>query len=64
MTRPEPKPGEMVYERYPWHKAVMSNAEYRSAQAWLDQTPLDFFYDEAFENECEEWNEPPLFLQP
>jgi len=54
----------MVYERYPWHKAVMSNAEYRSAQAWLDQTPLDFFYDAAFDNECDEWNEPPLFLQP
>lgn len=64
MTRPEPKVGEMVYERYPWHKAVMSDAEAESAQAWLDQTPLDFFYDAAFENECEEWNAPPLFLQP
>ena len=33
-------------------------------KAWLDQTPLDFFHDAAFANECEEWQEPPLSLQP
>ena len=47
-----------------WFSQDMSQAEIDSAQAWLDQTPLDFFYDAAFENECEEWNAPPLFLQP
>ena len=47
-----------------WFSQDMSQAEIDSAQAWLDQTPLDFFYDAAFDNECEEWNAPPLFLQP
>ena len=42
----------------------MTQAEIDSAQAWLDQTPLDFFHDAAFENECQEWQEPPLSLQP
>ena len=42
----------------------MTQAEIYSAQAWLDQTPLDFFHDAAFENECQEWQEPPLSLQP
>ena len=51
-------------DRCDFIKAVMSDAEVESAQAWLDQTPLDFFYDAAFDNECEEWNAPPLFLQP
>ena len=45
-------------------KAVMTDTEREVAQAWLDQTPLDFFYDAAFENECQEWQEPPLSLQP
>ena len=45
-------------------KAVMTDTEREVAQAWLDQTPLDFFYDAAFQNECEEWSEPPLSLQP
>lgn len=60
MTRPTPKVGEMVYERYPWHKAVMSDSEAKSAKAWLEQTPLDFFYDAAFKYECEEWDRIPL----
>ena len=64
MTRPELKVGEEVPELFQWKKAVMSDAEAESAQAWLDQTPLDFFYDAAFDNECDEWNAPPLFLQP
>jgi hypothetical protein len=42
----------------------MSDAEAESAQAWLDQTQLDFFHDAAFANECQEWQEPPLSLQP
>ena len=42
----------------------MTQAEIDSAQAWLDQTPLDFFYDAAFQNECDIYNEPTLFLQP
>jgi len=42
----------------------MTQAEIDSAQAWLDQTPLDFFHDAAFENECQEWQEPTLSLQP
>ena len=45
-------------------KAVMTDTEREVAQAWLDQTPLDFFYDAAFANECEEWQEPTLSLQP
>jgi hypothetical protein len=49
---------------FEWKKAVMSDSETESAQAWLDQTPLDFFHDAAFENECQEWQEPPLSLQP
>jgi hypothetical protein len=64
MTPTEVKVGEMPPVLFEWKKAVMSDAEAESAQAWLDQTPLDFFYDAAFENECEEWNAPPLFLQP
>ena len=64
ITTPEVKVGEMPPVLFEWKKAVMSDAEAESAQAWLDQTPLDFFYDAAFENECEEWNAPPLFLQP
>ena len=63
-TPPEVKVGEMPPVLFEWKKAVMSDAEVESAQAWLDQTPLDFFYDAAFDNECEEWNAPPLFLQP
>jgi hypothetical protein len=42
----------------------MTQAEIDSAQAWLDQTPLDFFHDAAFQNECDIYNEPTLFLQP
>ena len=42
----------------------MTQAEIDSAQSWLDQTPLDFFYDAAFQNECDIYNEPTLFLQP
>ena len=42
----------------------LTQAEIDSAQAWLDQTPLDFFYDAAFQNECDIYNEPTLFLQP
>ena len=45
-------------------KAVMTDDEREVAQAWLDQTPLDFFQDAAFANECDEWQEPPLSLQP
>jgi hypothetical protein len=63
-TPPEVKVGEMPPVLFEWKKAVMSDSETESAQAWLDQTPLDFFHDAAFENECEEWNAPPLFLQP
>ena len=42
----------------------LTQSEIDSAQAWLDQTPLDFFYDAAFQNECDIYNEPTLFLQP
>ena len=42
----------------------MTQAEIDSAQSWLDQTPLDFFHDAAFQNECDIYNEPTLFLQP
>ena len=45
-------------------KAVMTDTEREVAQAWLDQTPLDFFHDAAFQNECDIYNEPTLFLQP
>ena len=63
-TPPEVKVGEMPPVLFEWKKAVMSDSETESAQAWRDQTPLDCFYEAAFENECEEWNAPPLFLQP
>ena len=45
-------------------EVAMTQTEIDSAQAWLDQTPLDFFYDAAFQNECDIYNEPTLFLQP
>jgi hypothetical protein len=45
-------------------KAVMTDTDREVAQAWLDQTPLDFFHDAAFANECDIYNEPTLFLQP
>jgi len=53
-----------VNDGFDFIKAVMTDTEREVAQAWLDQTPLDFFYDAAFQNECEEWSEPPLSLQP
>ena len=52
------------YDSNKFAEVAMTQSEIDSAQSWLDQTPLDFFYDAAFENECEEWNEPPLSLQP
>ena len=64
MTPTEVKVGEMPPVLFEWKKAVMSDAEAESAQAWLDQTQLDFFHDAAFANECQEWQEPPLSLQP
>ena len=64
ITTPEVKVGEVPPVLFEWKKAVMSDSETESAQAWLDQTPLDFFHDAAFANECEEWQEPPLSLQP
>lgn len=63
-TPPEVKVGEAPPVLFEWKKAVMSDAETESAQAWLDQTPLDFFHDAAFQNECDIYNEPTLFLQP
>lgn len=42
----------------------LTQAVIDSAQSWLDQTPLDFFHDAAFQNECDIYNEPTLFLQP
>jgi len=64
IATPEVKVGEVPPVLFEWKKAVMSDSETESAQAWLDQTPLDFFHDAAFANECQEWQEPPLSLQP
>ena len=51
-------------DNFDFIKAVMTETEREVAQAWLDQTPLDFFYDAAFQNECDIYKEPTLFLQP
>ena len=64
ITTPEVKVGEVPPVLFEWKKAVMSDCETESAQAWLDQTSLDFFHDAAFQNECDIYNEPTLFLQP
>jgi len=64
ITTPKVKVGELPPVLFEWKKAVMSDSETESAQAWMDQTPLDFFHDAAFQNECDIYNEPPLSLQP
>ena len=64
IATPEVKVGEVPPVLFEWKKAVMTDTEREVAQAWLDQTPLDFFHDAAFQNECDIYNEPTLFLQP